>query len=1616
MKKTNKYLLILLIVILAFSLLSLAACQPPADDDEPTPDETSDTVTDTALVKNGTFLAAKNSDNSNAYLKDTVTSWTPTSGKTTYSTAKVGVVDVTKFDANKSAVYENMSSPGVAPSSPKDGNGNYTDTNALVISNTAEGGGSLYYKSAAITLAKNKHYKLTLDVFTKILNAKEDKLQGVWIYINTGAYAEFQAINTEEQWQTYTVYIEANNTADRTMYIQLWLGYGPQYIGSSSSGTPNSRMTQGVAFFDNVLMNTISAQDYADAFRDHSKGGREVSVVAANSDPQTKTAIISLINPDANFTYVSDFYTSSSSSYKAYFSAKKGVPNSNVYTGQVGKTSIEDTSDFPTSSYSSSSGTVGIFDMSMLFTASYDEEGNFKEYNDTFNKINADFLAPVERDDFMDPATHTYRLAGRSDNPADSTALLIFHPDNAISGYGYKSKTNYLIEKDKYYLISVWVYVYVPEYGVTPVEQPNEPTEDELAEPKRDDYPEGEAGDAEYQAAFSAYNANKALWDEYRTKNEKYEAYDKGLKAYNEAKERASATFKLTGATIKEGELDTQKSPEGGLNQWYQLTYKVKGNELSNRTVNLEYWYGEGNWGDNTLMAGGCFFDNVSIQVYTRETVPGGGNDYQTISPLENEDFSKFGLLDTAAENYTPFALNGNDAGWAYSFEDANTATYENAGTAGIVKGAAAKDAALWGAEGTEDVFKGYTMPGTFTVTYNGNPTDFNLVMLRNNIYTSSILKYNHAKFKVVPNSFYRLSLWVRTDDIDDAMGFTAGLYKTEGDSSLTSLSKLNTKGEWTEVIFYLQGSSDDTAEFYIKLTLGSGNNYTPANLVKGAVYVTAMTYKKIAYSEYNGATTGTYTTKYEVPSSTSASNSITNGWFNNLDSSTYSADKEGLFDDDGNLIDVAIPESWTTKAAEGTLTKPTSVTVNAEGVINWTGDSKAEYYLIYADELKIGNGVDGEKTINNYYIGRTTGTETSFTLSEGRAQKNAYYKVRAVRVTPETDKPVGYSDFSTKVQYTGNNNDIVYNPINKDRYFPVMGIIDYKYYDGGALKDTLYPSNVGATELYYNSPYDKLLMVSSLDHYTRAGYLSPSTGSLTAASYYELSVWVKTVDIDLDGDGTVEDHEKTRASITVSNKSQIITINTAYEDYAEVDGDYIGYVNQNTAGQWVRYTFYIKTTKMTSSSGVQLELYLGNKYAKDGSVNKGLSVGTVYFDDVYFKKLDSEAAYNKLVYGVEDIEDLTDELRDQFKENNPAKLSDNSPNGSLFANNYIYKLIDLTTDSFDNFSEGTSPLGGTPGAYTHYNVTDAEAYSASDDLSKMLYGVYDKRTVMEALNEIVMDPNAKTAQLFENSDELQAFLKENVGTGNNYLLLLNTVDNGQYYLSSDSFSLEAGKYYKVSFWAKVKAPEGKKAQFRFERGNETDVWDTLYIASDIWTEYTFYIYNSDSNSVSGNQFAFYLGTNDGGEEGDEKVDMFSGLLIVDNVTFTPVTEGIEELTARFAQYDALSAEERAASTFGYHKFVAKEVEEPEPEPDPDEDEDRNPINSQLWLLVSSIVIAAILLAVVVVLSWRKISKRVKKNIPVKVISNVPVNLQTKEQRKSAADKKKDISGDEFTD
>lgn len=1581
MKKTKKLLAILFVFLLAISLLTMVACEPPKDE---TPDETdtSDdgTLNGTLLVKNGTFYSANNSDKTTGWLKDTVTGWSKNSGATSYSSStvdvKMGVVDLEKerFDNNKALFSEDLAYPGIAPNTKKDKDGKYEDTNALVVG-LPQTEGSLYYRtSSAVTLTKNKYYRLSIDVWTSLFDKNND-LQGAYLYVTTGAYAEFIAIDTEAAWKTYEIYIEGNDYEDRSVYVELWLGHGPSYLGTTSDENKNPRLTKGVAFFDNVTLEEVTQSNYDAKVEEYGKEGNGEQV-----------AVRSMKFADPNFIYESKYTSTStvSSTTKPYYGTRVGTPNN--YTLTVGKEDLEDSTDFP--SYTGSSATVGIFDLAKFYTEEKDADGK-TVYKDAYEAIQSGFHAPT-RDAFTNTGNKAHL-----DSLKETEALLIYHPNYAVSGAGYKSNKALLIERDKYYTISVWVYVWVPEYGVkgpTAISRPDRDLPDEPAEDASDD-------------DKKAYNDLKELWDKYNAYLAEQEDYDNDKATYDSYKEdpensRASATFKLTGVSVDNDNLIRRST---GIDTWQQLTFTVKGNELSDRQVFLEFWYGEGNWGEDTLMAGGAIFDNIEITVEDDVDNPA---EYVTVSPLTEGELNEYGLLTAPTDDFTEIPMNDEDGKWTYAFEDKKSDPKNS--LAGILSGTVALDADKFA---TVDELKGLSAPLTLEATLNNVKTPFNILTIYNREY-SAVKMTSDTVHTIAANCFYRLSIWVRTEGLDEGKGLSVALLNKEDDSSMTSFSNVNTESngsnQWVEYIFYLRGAATKDTEAYFQLTLGTGDVFTPDNHLKGAAYLTAITWKNIEYKEFKEASSSDYVKTYTV-SASSVSDSVTNGYFLNLDTSNYEATEENKpFDEAGKLVGVAKPSSWSATDATSALNRPASLSIK-EGKLTWKEVPGADQYYVYMDGVRADDGVGGTKTENDVLVGVTTEPEMPI---EYQAEGN--FKVRAVKWNdtdkstwnPATNRDFMVSDFSTTLKNTvttGEKNRPVLSDLEPTAK---MGVIDYKnlkkedyekYFDlDGDNRTDMYPGTEGEG-VSFVSPNNNLLMIHS-DYKTRMGFTMSSTQSLSSNSYYELGVWVKTM-------------KGAKASVTISNSSNVFA-RTIYEgeDY-DTEGDYVGYVNIDTEGKWVFYKFYIKTT--INSASLKLELFLGNKYAvtKD-EMKGGMSSGTVLFDDVSFKKLDSESDYNDMVYGSE--EPTEDEIA-AVQENVIADMY--RPSAGVFYNNQtVFKLLDYTADSFDVSSEVTKEgQGNTPGDYSHYVATDGTDYSEDDDKKAMVYGVYDKRKIGDTLLNVFTEGDINSDEWMKDftKEELASYLTTDMG--NNFLMMANLKANGQYYLSSTSITLNSESYYKITFLAKAWVPEGKYAEFRFEYGDTSeDDWKSIRISEKEYKEYTLYLYNENTSAISSNKLSFYLGSNDKKQENGDPENFFKGLLLVDHVSVTKL-DGKEEYEAAAEAYDALSDDDKAAASTAVQKFEKKESTDGN---DGSDEEGKTPtgngVNAQTWLLIASIVIGVVLIATVAVFGWRKLKKRFKKK-PAKVKNVVPVNMEEKLPEKTNV-RKKDLDIDDDLD
>ena len=454
MKKSKKLLTLLLAALLIFAMVIMVACDPPSPGtDDGTDDGNNETVSDGALISNGTFANATGT--STAYIKTNVTGWAISSSDGSITSSadglQQGVVDLDPdvYSRNKSGINATLGDPGVAPNTPRDPETSAcTDTNALVISlDAAEDPGSIFFAATTDpTIRQGRYYKLSIDVWTHLLDVDGNEYTGAAIVIRGDAFVEYLSINTNQEWQTYEVYIEGSNFEDREIEIELWLGHGPAAFGSSSNQNPfypdtvNPYLAKGTVFFDNVVLEELEvnedgvcdeyesafaelkAEYGADAAADNGVNDQRYEGLAANLyDNETfdgKMTVISFVYPDPNFLAYREYDAgSTSTSYTRVFDTTK-VGDALNYTWVLGKEGLEDDDDFPvygtiSNSYLSySTDPRGIFDLSKLYAMQTTGTGNdqTKELTDMFHKLNTDFIAP-DADDFFN-ADGTYKGPG----------------------------------------------------------------------------------------------------------------------------------------------------------------------------------------------------------------------------------------------------------------------------------------------------------------------------------------------------------------------------------------------------------------------------------------------------------------------------------------------------------------------------------------------------------------------------------------------------------------------------------------------------------------------------------------------------------------------------------------------------------------------------------------------------------------------------------------------------------------------------------------------------------------------------------------------------------------------------------------------------------------------------------------------------------------------------------------------------------------------------------------------------------------------------------------------------------------------------------------------------
>ena len=224
-----------------------------------------------------------------------------------------------------------------------------------------------------------------------------------------------------------------------------------------------------------------------------------------------------------------------------------------------------------------------------------------------------------------------------------------------------------------------------------------------------------------------------------------------------------------------------------------------------------------------------------------------------------------------------------------------------------------------------------------------------------------------------------------------------------------------------------------------------------------------------------------------------------------------------------------------------------------------------------------------------------------------------------------------------------------------------------------------------------YTSAYDYLYTISS-DYYAAVAVTS-SSASLSANTFYKISVWVKTVDDALESNA--------KATIALTGTGGSVEANLSKDNV-------IGYSNIKTDGHWEEFVIYIKTGNFSVSPSINL--CLGNPYGKSHKVTDAdklnyydaddLSFGSVYFDVVRVAEINEEE------YEI---------AEDRIKNNNGLLKAEDK---LLYkeATTHAY-AIRYTIDSFDSWTKVTTDAdkyGNTPDNYTRSNGDNVDSSDAT--------------------------------------------------------------------------------------------------------------------------------------------------------------------------------------------------------------------------------------------------------------------------------------------------------------
>ncbi len=223
----------------------------------------------------------------------------------------------------------------------------------------------------------------------------------------------------------------------------------------------------------------------------------------------------------------------------------------------------------------------------------------------------------------------------------------------------------------------------------------------------------------------------------------------------------------------------------------------------------------------------------------------------------------------------------------------------------------------------------------------------------RNRKFTSA--KATIAKFQtkatLQKDTYYRFSVWVRTEDVPSTSGVVLTIY--DGDKDTNSAAKAiatfaavttdkdladssSSLNGYRELVCYFHTASLQNQDVTFEISLGSGGAFTSSTLFSGTAYIANASLVETDYTKYNGASaSGTYEKKYDWYE-TLSSETFTNGQFQKYNYSDTKFFKEGGVNEKGEFQSTSfgVPSGWTLKGEKDKAVAGI-VDVNRENLLN---------------------------------------------------------------------------------------------------------------------------------------------------------------------------------------------------------------------------------------------------------------------------------------------------------------------------------------------------------------------------------------------------------------------------------------------------------------------------------------------------------------------------------------------------------------------------------------------------------------------------------------------------------------------------------------------------------